>query len=147
MQTQKPAEDTFRPRLFGQSPALNATAVVDQSASELESEGAIWTPVATTASRPPAVVIPNELALLATCTARISSEDGHRVGNDKKEQQLARLFEALTSTEAYSLHKRLANPRGDDELATAFAQRLTIERRTRLLAYLGSPKRRAGLRR
>ena len=77
--------------------------------------------------------------------ASIDPVDGYRVGNDKKEQQLARLFDQLSSSEALTLHKRLANPQPTDELAMAFENRLAVERRKRLVAYLGSATRRAAL--
>ena len=44
----------------------------------------------------------------------------------------------------WTLHRRLQSPQATDTLATAF-QRIVAERRVRLLAFLGDPKRRSAL--
>lgn len=121
-------------------------ARIDEPIPSPEDRAPIWTPTGPAARRQEVLAtIPNESALLAVCTRPIAPQDGHRLGNEKKEHELAALFDALSSAEALALHRRLANPRADDNLATAFEQRIAIERRKRLLAYLGSAKRRAAL--
>lgn len=131
----QPGGDSIRGRLFAPEPA-----------PVTEAPEPLWQP---TQAPPPRasspVIVPNERDLLAVCNAPIDPADGHRVGNEKKEQQLVSLFDRLSSSEALALHKRLANPQIADELAMAFEHRLSIERRKRLLAYLGSAKRRAAL--
>ncbi|MBA3462922.1 MAG: hypothetical protein H0T46_23400 [Deltaproteobacteria bacterium] len=61
-----------------------------------------------------------------------------------KEHEIAELFERLTVLEAWTLHKRLTCKTPGDELVAAF-DRLIIERRARLFAYLGDARRRAAL--
>lgn len=146
MQLFKPEGDSIRGRICGQTPSRAPEASQSGVATE-PIQGPIWQPVSSARSfrAPPAVAIPNESELLQTCTAPIAPEDGHRVGNERKEQRLAQLFDQLTSIEALTLSKRLANPQSTDELAMAFENRFSIERRKRLVAYLGSSKRRAAL--
>jgi len=67
-----------------------------------------------------------------------------REGHATKEHEIGSVFMRLTVLEAWTLHKRLTNPRPDDALATAFA-RLIPERRSRLLAFLGDARRRAAI--
>ena len=67
-----------------------------------------------------------------------------REGHTAKEHEIGSLFIRLTVLEAWTLHKRLSNPAVGDPLAAAFA-RLVIERRSRLLAFLGDARRRAAL--
>lgn len=62
----------------------------------------------------------------------------------RKEHEIGELFARLTVIEAWTLHKRLANPSATDALATAFG-RLILERRARLLAFLGDARRRAAI--
>jgi hypothetical protein len=59
-----------------------------------------------------------------------------------KEHELGCLFATLSVLEAGVLHRRLANPRSDDELAQHFL-RLVADRRARLLAFLADARRRA----
>lgn len=61
-----------------------------------------------------------------------------------KEHEIAELFGRLTVLEAWTLHKRLLCKTPDDALVVAF-DRLIIERRARLIAYLGDARRRAAL--
>jgi hypothetical protein len=137
MQLFKPPADSVRGRIFNGPEAAPAPAAP---------VGPLWQPVPDAAPKPPPrVPIPNEAALLAACTTPIDPDDGHRAGNDKKEQQLAALFDRLAALEALTLAKRLGDPQPADALAKAFENRLSIDRRKRLVAYLGSAKRRAAL--
>ena len=61
-----------------------------------------------------------------------------------KEHEIAALFGRLTVMEAWTLHKRLTCKAPEDVLVVAF-DRLIIERRARLVAYLGDARRRAAL--
>lgn len=63
----------------------------------------------------------------------------------RKEDDLAALLATLPLAEARALHRRLANPVAADELATRF-QRLTAERRGRLLSILLDARRRDAVR-
>ena len=69
-----------------------------------------------------------------------TSSEAHR----RKEQELGELFAKLTAIEACTLHKRLSNPAATDHLAVAFG-RLIVERRARLLTFLGDTRRRAAI--
>jgi hypothetical protein len=69
-----------------------------------------------------------------------TSHEAHRI----KEHEIGELFAKLTVLEAWTLHKRLSNPSATDDLATTFG-RLILERRMRLLAFLGDARRRAAI--
>ena len=69
-----------------------------------------------------------------------TSHEAHRM----KEHEIGELFARLTILEAWTLHKRLSNPATTDDLATTFG-RLILERRMRLLAFLGDARRRAAI--
>ncbi|MBA3821666.1 MAG: hypothetical protein H0X17_22470 [Deltaproteobacteria bacterium] len=105
----------------------------------------LWEPSAasTTQPAPPVVVLPVD-EILAILLQPVDDRLGHRRGHDAKEQQLRTLFDALSPLAAWTLRRRLANPRSGDPLA-CFA-RLVVERRGRLLAYLDDTRRRAALR-
>lgn len=64
----------------------------------------------------------------------------------RKERELTELFATLSRAEATALHKRLADPREEDKLASRFA-RLVVDRRLRLLAILADAPRREARRR
>jgi hypothetical protein len=60
----------------------------------------------------------------------------------RKERELGEAFAALPILDQRALHARLSVVREGDLLAERF-NRLTLERRTRLLAFLGDARRRA----
>jgi hypothetical protein len=62
----------------------------------------------------------------------------------RKEAELYSLFAELTVMESRAMYARLSNPRGGDELATAF-MRMTQERRARLIHFLADARRREAL--
>jgi len=62
----------------------------------------------------------------------------------RRERELGDAFAALSPIEAHVLHKRLASPRTTDVLAVQFS-RLKLDRRQRLLAFLGDARRRAAM--
>ena len=74
----------------------------------------------------------------------VDAAEGHQLGNDRKERQLRDLFAALSLREALEVRKRLAAARSGDRLAASF-QRLVVERRGRLIAFLADAGRRAAL--
>ena len=82
---------------------------------------------------------------MAVLSSRVSPGETHRDFNDRKERQFAALLDRLTVIDALALHKRLASPRPDDALARAFSG-LVVERRNRLLAFIGDTRRRIALR-
>jgi hypothetical protein len=90
----------------------------------------------------PAVDAGREQAILEALLRPIDPNDGHRVGNDRKEHELRALFAALPMLEAMELHRRLRIARANDAVVAAFG-RLVVERRQRLLAFLGDARRRA----
>jgi hypothetical protein len=79
-------------------------------------------------------------AIVATIRRPIADGEGHKIGNDNKERELRAIFELLTPIEAFALRGRVAADRATDELVVAF-KRLTIDRRTRLIAFLADPRR------
>jgi hypothetical protein len=85
-----------------------------------------------------------EQTLLELVTAPLAPGEMAAAGYDRKEREIGKLFGTLGPVEAWTLHRRLANPLAEDPLATTFA-RMIPQRRLRLLAFLGDPKRRAAL--
>ena len=85
----------------------------------------------------------HDASLLAILDAPITNEPT-AVGFARKERELATAFAALPIFDQRALHARLSNPRPNDALATKFG-RLTVERRTRLINFLGDARRRAAL--
>jgi hypothetical protein len=83
-----------------------------------------------------------EQAIIDVILAPLEEGEARVAGNDRKEREVGRLFATLSAMESWTLHRRLSNPCADDALAVAFA-RMIAERRKRLLAFLGDPKRRA----
>jgi hypothetical protein len=123
-------------------------SVPDLRSVPLEAGGAtaIWEATETPAR---AVALPQlgearERAIVEALLRPIDPCDGHRLGNERKEQEVCALFAALPVLEAMELHRRLRIARAGDAVAAAFA-RLVVERRQRLLAFLGEAPRRAAL--
>ena len=83
-------------------------------------------------------------ALIDLILAPLGRDESSSNGHARKEREIGRLFGSLSVMEAWTLHRRLANPQSDDAAATAFG-RMIVERRNRLLAFLGDPRRRAAL--
>jgi hypothetical protein len=79
-------------------------------------------------------------AIVAIVMRPLSPDEGPKIGNDNKEKEIRELFAALMPAEALLLRRRFAADRSNDELVAAF-KRLTIERRTRLVAYLADARR------
>jgi hypothetical protein len=96
--------------------------------------------------RETATALACELHLLAMLAATPGPGETIEVAYRRKEQQLAHAFAALGCDDARVLHRRLSEPRTDDELAQRFA-RLVVERRMRLLAILADAPRREARRR
>ena len=80
------------------------------------------------------------IAILRRGVESATSQDAHR----RKEHEIGEVFAKLTVRESWTLHKRLSTPSPNDELANAFGG-LVIDRRGRLLAFLGDARRRASL--
>jgi hypothetical protein len=99
------------------------------------------TPVA---EPPPRATCPIEGELHAALDAPARHGETLDFAFRRKEAELRVLFGALRPIDAMALHKRLAHPRPGDLLAERFA-RLVIERRTRLLAFLGDARRREAI--
>jgi len=83
-----------------------------------------------------------EPELLALLLRPIAPTESAFEGHARKEREIGGLFASLPVIEAMTLHRRLACPRPDDQLATAFG-RLLVERRGRLLGFLADARRRA----
>jgi hypothetical protein len=59
---------------------------------------------------------------------------------ERRERELKILFAALTPVDALAIRKRLASSKAD-ELATVWKERLGVDRRDRLVAFLADPRR------
>lgn len=103
---------------------------------------AIWEPpgVAAAAKAAAPVAIPIEAALIATIERPLHPTELHRVGNDRKERELAALLETLTPVQSLALSTRLSAGIASDPLVIAFG-RLIVERRNRLVAFLERRRR------
>jgi len=96
-------------------------------------------------SSPVAASAPScDAALLPVLTSPLHPGETAFGGYQRKEHALRAAFAALSVLAARALHARLSACRADDALALAFS-RLTIERRTRLLAFLADARRREAL--
>jgi hypothetical protein len=82
-----------------------------------------------------AIAIPIEQQIIDAITEPLRAGETHRIGNDRKELQIAALLEQLTPVQSLALSTRLSNGRPDDPIVVAF-ERLVVERRIRLVAYL-----------
>jgi hypothetical protein len=107
------------------------------------------TPLAPAAPRRCAAVIHTSSTIAAAHDARLLAildlDDSHvpaLVAFARKEKELGEAFAALPILDQRALHARLSIVREGDTLAEKF-NRLTLERRTRLLNFLGDARRRA----
>ncbi len=110
------------------------------------SSSLIWEPTASQPQKTPAVTLPIEADIIALFTKPIDALETHRAGNDRKERELYALLDRLSDLESHALRRRLAAARSNDELVAAFA-RLSIDRRTCVVAFIDDTRRRNALRR
>ncbi len=136
-------------RLSSTSPTPRHISLVERAEQVVRTEEApIWEPVpgaAPTAQLAP-LSIPGEDVMIAAIERPVDPYEGHRAGNERRERELMSLFGALTVGQAGELRRRLTSQRPGDALAASF-QRLVVERRGRLLAFLADARRREALRR
>jgi len=69
-------------------------------------------------------------------------DESHATSGANREAELRAILAELDAVEAFHLRRRLESARADDPLCATF-QRLVVERRHRLLQFLGDPRRRA----
>lgn len=100
----------------------------------------IWEPPSVAAARAAPAEIPIEAALIATIEQPLRAGETHRTGGDRKERELAKLIDTLTPVQSLALGTRLANARQGDPLVAA-VERLVVDRRVRLRAYLERRRR------
>ncbi len=92
----------------------------------------------------PAIEIRSEAAITEVIERQVDPVEGHLIGHQRKEQELRVLFAALSLHEAWEVRRRIMEARPGDRLAASF-QRLVLERRGRLVAFLADAGRRAAL--
>jgi hypothetical protein len=85
-----------------------------------------------------------EQRLIELIVTPVPSTETALAGNARKEREIAEVLASLTVIEAWWLHKRLTIASPSDALVAAFG-RLVVERRQRLLAFLGDARRRAAM--
>lgn len=101
----------------------------------------VWEPPGVAAAKPVApVAIPVEAQLIAAIEQPLRAGEVHRVGNDRKEREIAGLLDTLTPVQSLALCTRLAAGTASDPLVIAFG-RLLVERRNRLIAFLERRRR------
>ena len=84
----------------------------------------------------------HDAALIAILDAPLHPGETAHAGFLRKEVELGETLATLTVLESRALHARLSNRKTGDTLAEKFS-RLTIERRTRLIGFLATARRRA----
>jgi hypothetical protein len=82
--------------------------------------------------------------LIAIIESPLADGETAYAGFARKEEELRIAFAALTILESRALQARLSTPRSGDRFAAAFS-RLTVERRGRLINFLGNARRREAL--
>lgn len=87
-----------------------------------------------------------DAALIAILEAPLHEGETAYAGFARKEEELRVAFAALSVLESRALQARLETPRSGDRFAAAFS-RMTIERRARLINFLGNARRREALKR
>jgi hypothetical protein len=95
----------------------------------------------------PDSAIPIEREILELLARPTDPRETHRVGNDRKERELFALLDTLSAVEALSLTRRLACARKDDALVVAFVERLSPDRRARVISFVADTRRRIAARR
>ncbi len=83
----------------------------------------------------------SDVALLAILEAPLGAGETAATGFARKERELRHVLGTLSVFESRALHSRLAQPKAGDALVQAF-QRLTGERRSRLIAFIADARRR-----
>ncbi|MEO8846457.1 MAG: hypothetical protein ABI591_12100, partial [Kofleriaceae bacterium] len=117
-------------------------------------ESSLWTaprceegpPTTSVVLHVPVGSIPHEIEtqiLAVLCRPRDVGES-YAESNANREAALRAVFSELDVTRAVHLRRRLETPRADDLLWSSF-QRLVVERRQRLLRFLGDARRRSAL--
>lgn len=85
-----------------------------------------------------------ETKLLSVLRRPRDINESHAESNANREAELRALFAELDVTRAFHLRRRLEASRADDPLWSSF-QRLVVDRRKRLLRFLGDARRRSVL--
>jgi hypothetical protein len=85
-----------------------------------------------------------DVALLAILESPLRNDETAAIGFARKEAELRDVIAKLTVPEARVLQSRLSNPQASDQVATAF-QRMTGERRARVINFLADARRREAL--
>lgn len=86
-----------------------------------------------------------ETEILAVLHRPRDPDENHAQSNANREAELRAVFAELDVTRALHLRRRLETPRADDLISSSF-QRLVVDRRQRLLRFLGDARRRSALR-
>jgi hypothetical protein len=117
--------------------------VVSSSVHDPQTDVASRVAIAKTGAAAPVVEITSDriAAMVAVLTRPASFGETIAHSFQTKEHDLGALFAVLTIAEARALYRRLSAPTADDALAVAF-DRLTRDRRARLLAFLADARRR-----
>ncbi len=100
----------------------------------------IWEPPGVATAKAAPAALPIEAQLITAIEQPLRSGEMHRVGNDRKEREIAALLDTLTPVQSLSLCTRLAAGTASDPLVIAFG-RLLVERRNRLVAFLERRRR------
>lgn len=126
-----------RSRTFGPGPSSTVWQPVPVAPGTVSTHALVARPPAS-----PSLAPDVEAAIIATLIRPTAPGETSAAGNARREAVLRTLVDGLTALEAFALGKRLDLARSDDALAQAF-ERIVVDRRVRLRAYLAEARRRA----
>jgi hypothetical protein len=95
----------------------------------------------TAAGAPRNALEARDASLIAIVEAPIAEGETAHAGFSRKEEELRVAFAALSVLDSRALQARLSTPRSGDRFAATFS-RLPVERRARLINFLGIARRR-----
>ena len=120
-----------------------ATICLFRSEDVLRGLGASSSPIHPTAAAR-LLTATSDNRIISILDAPLAPGETAMAGFARKEHELGAVFAQLSVFESRAMHARLSHPKAGDDLANKFA-RLTIERRTSLLAFIADARRRAAI--
>lgn len=138
------ALDLLRVQLVTREATPEAGPLWDPATRRSE-RGVVTTDDVRARTRPPEA-LPAELeeAIIAVITRPLAAGESHQLGNANRERELCGLLARLDVVQAHHLGRRLDVARANDPLVAAF-QRLVLDRRQRVRAFLADARRRVAI--
>jgi hypothetical protein len=135
-----------RPTTAGMSESIFGSLAIARSLGAWSQQAPAAAPAkpAAVATAPRNAIEARDAVFFAILEAPLHEGETAMGGFARKEEELRAAFAALSVLESRAMQARLSNPRTGDRLAAAFS-RLTIERRARLINFLGNARRREAM--